>query len=268
MTFLCPVFRVKKYLAYRAKSKGRHGTHSPFVYELLEEVMDERKTFYAFETIEARRQVLLESNQRIHVVDYGAGSKFNTQNTRRVASIAKHSLKAPRYARLLFRLCNHLRYQKVMELGTSLGITTAYLAASGAQVTSLEGCASCIRIAEKGLKDLGYLHACALIEGRFEDTLMHPAGSGSELLNQAYDLIFIDGHHQGEALLRYAELLIPHLSPNGCLAVDDIHWSEDMFAAWNTLKERKEFQLSIDLFEMGLLFKRPGMSREHHTLRY
>lgn len=268
--------RVKKYLQYKIKAKGSHGVHSPFVFALLQEVLNKKKKYYPFAEIEKRRKNLLSNSTRIEVNDYGAGSKFSKSGYRKVSNIAAHSLKSPKYAQLLFRLCNHCRYQKVLELGTSLGITTAYLAASGAQVVTLEGCGESIRIAEKGLRLLGYQNRCTLVEGPFENAIAHPAVLGSkegaldttEGIQHHYDLIFIDGHHEGTALLDYAYKLIPSLNAGGCLVIDDIHWSNDMYDAWQALQRHESFNLSIDLFEMGLLFNKPEMVRQAHVLSY
>ena len=257
------VFRAKNFVRYWLRAKGRHGTHSPFAYALIEEVINPKKQYYAFDAIEDERMRLLGSSERIAVTDLGAGSKRLKGHLRSVSDIAATAVKRPKYAQLLFRLVQHLHYRDVLELGGSLGITTAYLAAAAERVTSIEGCSEHIRLAGEVHRRLQLNGKITLINDAFDRALGHPA----EGEKKNYDLIYIDGDHRGEALLRYVELLLPRLNATGCLVVDDINWSADMHAAWETLRADPRFEVSVDLFEMGLLFLPRGIEPQHFVLR-
>lgn len=253
------MFRAFAYLRYLWKAQGIHKAHSPFIFSLFNEVLNRNKHFYVFDHIEAQRRLLSKDHGLISVEDHGAGSNRLKGNVRRISSIANSSLKRPKYAQCLFRLCDHLHAKQVLELGTSLGLTTAYLAAATEEVTSVEGAPEIAHIARNQLKQLD-LHA-TVVNAVFAEVL-------PELQTKEYDVIFIDGHHKGEALLSYAEALIPTLTENGVLVVDDINWSSDMQTAWQQLAQRQEFELAVDLFEMGILFKRKGMQKQYQVLRY
>lgn len=258
----CSMFRLTQYINYRLRAKGPHGVHSPFVFQLVEEVLNEQREFYAFEALEEQRQKLLASQEVIQVTDLGAGSKVLKGNQRMVGDIAKTAVKAPKYARLLFRLIAHEKYTSVLELGTSLGMTTAYLASAAQKVVSLEGCPQHLRVAAQVADELGLTGRMTFLNGNFDDLLIHPA------VQAEFDLIFIDGNHRGDALLRYFKKLRPLLRDGGCFVIDDIHWSPDMFEAWEQLRSDEHFELSIDLFELGLLFSGRDMVKQHFTLRY
>lgn len=254
--------RVVQYARYLIHSHGRHGVHSPFVYRLIEEVLNDSKRYYPFEALEAERSKLLHTREKIEVLDLGAGSHTQKGAVRKVSAIAASALKRPKYARLLFRLVNHLKYRDVLELGTSLGITTAYLAATGARVVTLEGCGNTQRIAASSLENLELSSNVQCIEGAFEATIHHPA------VQAEFDLIFIDGHHIGSAMLAYYAELRKRLKPGGCVIIDDINWSKDMHDAWKSLLLTTDLHLRIDLFEMGILIDRPEMEAQTFTLRY
>lgn len=254
--------RALQYLKYRLKAKGAHAVHSPFVFSLITEVLNKKKSFYAFDAIEKRRKSLLASNNVIEVNDLGAGSKSLKSNRRKVSDIAKTALKQKKYAQLLFRLVDHCKYNSVIELGTSLGITTAYFAHAGADVLTIEGCQNHTKIALEGFRSLQCDERITCLNGNFDDLLDHPAVQADT------DLIFIDGNHKGEALLRYFHALKSRVKPNGCMVIDDIHWSDDMRDAWRLIVDDPDFSISIDLFECGLLFKREGVVKQHFTLRY
>jgi predicted O-methyltransferase YrrM len=83
-----------------------------------------------------------------------------------------------------------------------------------------------------------------------------------------FDLIFIDGHHDGNALIAYIAQLKPFLTEESVLILDDIRWSASMYKAWEELKKDPFFHLSIDLFRCGMLAKRSHQQREHFMLRY
>src|SRR5690606_3321143 len=95
---------ILSYFSYLLKARNQHGIHSPFVYELYNNVIKDQTPFYIFQDIESIRAKLLLSNLEIEVSDYGAGSQLHFSNKRKISAIAKNSLKAPKYAQLLFRL--------------------------------------------------------------------------------------------------------------------------------------------------------------------
>lgn len=251
--------RILSFAKYLISAKGVHGAHSDFVYKLFFDVFNDDKVFYAFSKIESKRAKLKKMSSVIEVVDFGAKGDGQTVTTRVVSQIAAKSLKHPRYARLLFRLVNFMNYTDILELGTSLGITTLYLsAATKGSVITIDASEAISKIAS-GLNE----------EHRKINYRMNSFDKElPNLKNQSFDFIFIDGDHKGESLLRYYELLRPRLKENGCIVVDDINWSPDMSAAWKQLCGKPDINLSLDLFELGILFSRPGMVKQHHVIRY
>jgi predicted O-methyltransferase YrrM len=256
-----------RYLSYRWKARGGrgHGIHSPFVFDWVMQVLNDDRFFYAYESIEQQRQLLLNSSEKMEVVDWGAGGAEKKDTTRSVKDVAARSLKPPKYARLLFRLVQHYQCKNVLELGTCLGITTSYLAAasSDVQVTTLEGAPSYARKAREIWQNLG-LNNIRLIEGNFDDTLLKVVKKDSP-----WDLVFIDGNHRLEPTLRYFEQILPHTHAGTLFVFDDIHWSREMEQAWQKIQQHPSVTLTIDLFFVGLVFIRPEqMAREHFIIPF
>ena len=129
-----------RYLFTAANGKG-HGVHSPFVFEFITRVLNDNRRFYAFDAIEKIRTQLLSNHALIEIQDFGAGSRVAKTNTRKISDVAKGSLKPAKYSQLLFRMIDFYAPKQIIELGTSLGITTAYLASANpaAKVTTFEG---------------------------------------------------------------------------------------------------------------------------------
>ncbi|HEY4797685.1 MAG TPA: SAM-dependent methyltransferase, partial [Bacteroidia bacterium] len=132
------LYFIIKSIRYFFASKNAHGIHSPFVFELYNEVICKKNNYYVFDRIEQQRQKLLVSTKSIDVTDLGTG-KSGKKN---IAGIAGRSLKSKKYGQLLFRLVNRFKPETIVELGTSLGITAAYLASANpkAKIVTIEGC--------------------------------------------------------------------------------------------------------------------------------
>ena len=116
-----------KYLRYfltASNGKG-HGTHSPFIFKFITSILNSKEYYPEYETVEAIRQELLLDSSFLEVEDLGAGSTISTAEHRTVASIAKNAAKPPKFGQLLFRMVRHYRPQSVLELGTSLGVSTS-----------------------------------------------------------------------------------------------------------------------------------------------
>lgn len=253
----------KAYLQYRMRAKKRHGVHSPFVYALSEEVFHKKDAEKA-EEIGALRKVLLRNRTAIEVKDYGAGSRKGSKPNRTIAEIARNSTSPETMAQMMQRLISYLRAENVLELGANLGLTTAYLAAApveNLQVKSLEGDPSLAKIAVKNLQKIGL--EAEIVVGKFEDTLDLTLARLPQI-----DFAYIDGNHRKAPTLDYFQKLLNKTTDNSVLAFGDIHWSEGMEEAWQKIKEDDRITLTIDLFDLGLVFFRKGHAeKEHFTIR-
>ncbi|MEO6252212.1 MAG: class I SAM-dependent methyltransferase [Ferruginibacter sp.] len=258
---------VKKYLHYyltASNGKG-HGVHSPFVFDFIKNVLRDKKEYEYYRVIEKGRQQLLKQKGSIEVEDLGAGSAIIKTNKRVVADMAKSSLKPAKYARLLYRIVNYYKPVTILELGTSFGITTAYLAAAGhnAKVYTIEGSPAIADIAKKTFSRVGLTNV-ELSEGNFDIVL-------PKLLTKLgnIDLAFIDGNHRKEPTLGYFAQLLNCSTPSTILVFDDIHWSVEMEEAWALIQQHPAVTLSIDLFFIGIVFLNADFNhKQHFTIRF
>jgi predicted O-methyltransferase YrrM len=252
------------YLLYRAKSFKLHGVHSPFVFNLYNHVIRHDGAYYAYPRVEAVRKNLLAEERTIEVTDFGAGSKTINYKTRKVSDIARTSAKPAKYGQLLFRLVNHFQPRYVFELGTSLGITTAYLAeaARKAQVFTFEGCPTIAGVAKENFEYL-HLHNITQITGNLDQTLQHQLDQIAQL-----DLAFFDGNHRYEPTIRYFTQCLTKAHENSVFVIDDIYWSPEMKRAWQEIKKHPQVGQTIDLYFVGLVFFRTTQPKEHFTLAF
>lgn len=250
------------FVKHRLKAQSLNDVHSPFVFDLAEKVLKSDEGFYVFKAIEYERQKLLSSSKTLTVQDFGAGSKSLTSNQRLVKDIAKTSLKPAKYAQLLFKIINHLHYKNIVELGTSLGITTSYLAspAKDIRVLSLEGAEEIANEAKKIHQNL-HLNNIEILLGKFEDNLT--------LCSQkmpSIDVLYIDGNHRKIPTLNYFQHFLPQLHSHSMVVFDDIYWSKEMTQAWQEIKQHPKVNVTIDIFEMGLVFLRTEQPKQHFKI--
>ncbi len=256
-----------KYLLYwiRASNGKGHGVHSPFVFDFVTNVLRNKSTLSCGEAIEARRNKLLADQRVITVDDFGAGSSLIKTRERKVAAIAKSSLKPKKYAVLLCRIAHYFEPALIVELGTSLGITSAYLASvpSTKKLFTFEGAASIAKIAAEQFRDLQLDNVDQRL-GQFEKTLPEFIASVSRI-----DLFYLDGNHQKKPTLDYFNQLLSVAEEPSVFVFDDIHWSAEMEEAWEVVKAHESVTMSIDLFFIGIIFLRKDfLVRQHFTIRF
>ena len=258
------LFQLLAYLRFWLRSGNAHGLHSPFVFGLYTSVVRHTGIYRAYAPVEARRQQLLNSSASISVTDFGAGSHTGAGRQRRVADIARTAAKPRKLAQLLFRLVNYLRPATMLELGTSLGLTTAYLASadSRSRVVTFEGCPNVAAVARETFAALDLQHV-AVVEGNLDHTLAPTLAA----LGAPVDFVFFDGNHRYEPTLRYFEQCLAHRTDESLFVFDDIHWSADMERAWETIKAHPDVRLTVDLFYIGLVFFRKNQPKQHFWLR-
>lgn len=253
---------LKAYLKYKIKSLNSHGIHSPFVFEFYNEVI--KKSGHTEDrSIQALRSSLLKDKTEVQVTDLGSGSKKNQSATRRISEIAKNAGISRKYGRLLARIIQFYSLESVLELGTSLGLGTAYLSISEkCKVDTIEGCPNVSNQARKNLEGLKRTNVNS-IEGAFDDVIPDLLANRSKI-----DLIFIDGNHNYEATLKYFNLFMTKAHNNTFLVFDDINWSEGMRKAWDEIIASPEIHVSLEFFRMGIVLKRAEQEKQHFVLKF
>ena len=257
----------KKYIHYYfTSSNGKgHGIHSPFVFDFIKNVLNDKKKYECYESIEKKRNELLQDKRVVDVEDLGAGSLAVPFRKKRVCDITRSFLKSKKFAQLLFRIVQYYKPHNIVELGTSLGITTAYIASANknSEVFTLEGAKNIAAIAQENFKKLS-VQNIKQVEGNFDDTL---PGLLSQI--QKIDLAYLDGNHRKGPTLYYFDQLINKSTQSTILIFDDIHWSKEMEEAWKEIQQHNDVTLTIDLFFIGLVFfKKDFKAKQHFTIRF
>jgi predicted O-methyltransferase YrrM len=230
----------------------------------LDYACHDHDTSPAFEEIEKQRKLLLQSKKPILKMDKGAGSLSNTGQETTISKIARSALSKPYQCRFMSRIIHQSRARNILELGTSLGISTCYLAAGSPEgnVTTIEADPTIAGYAKKTFQQLGY-NQIHIHQSTFEEFFQAFGGEA-----RLYDFIFIDGHHRSAALWQYYSALRPSCHPHTIIIVDDIYWSPEMHLGWKRLIALPEITQSVDCFHFGILFFNPDfLEKKNHLVR-
>ncbi len=258
---------INKYIGYlwKASNGQGHGVHSPFVYAFIKNVLNTPSKGEDIHAIELYRQQLLNNQTQITILDLGAGANLQGNKSKTIAQIAKGALKPKKYSTLLNRIVAYYQPHQILEMGTSLGITTCYLAEGvpNASVVTMEGAPAVAQEALATFKHLGYQNI-QLIEGNFDQSLPQYL-QGISTIGIAY----VDGNHRYAPTMQYFNLLLNKSDEESIFIFDDIHWSSEMEKAWEEIKGDKRVSLTIDLFYIGIVFLKKGnKEKENFTIKF
>jgi predicted O-methyltransferase YrrM len=251
------IFQYIYYLFRSGHRKGFH-VHSPFVFNLITHVIEERTPYYKYSLIEKIRQLLLKTNKTIVVHNCGTG----ISGVQKISSLVKKSSKPKAYAQVLFRLVNFYNAKDILELGTSFGLTTMYLAApdSNSRVETMEGCKEIAEYAILNFKRAGFENI-KLHLGNIDENLPLILTGFKKL-----DFVFFDANHTKKATLNYFYQCLPKIHSQTVFVIDDIYWSKEMQEAWKEIIKNEKITVSIDMFFYGILLFNSELQKEDYTL--
>ncbi len=239
---------ILRFLRFSSRAKSIDLIDSPLLFDLCKILRDKYIDPTEQSTIENRRTELINDRSIIQRQSLGAVSKMNPHEKISISQLAQSSV-SPRYkCELLTGLVKWTRARRVLELGTSLAISSSYMATIDDVVTidTVEGSSS-----------IGTINAQVTLNSKIT---CHIDSFTSFITHQKerhtkYDCILLDGHHQYESTIEYVDECMDLLNPGGYLILDDIYWSSGMMDAWQVIKCRSDYNLSIDVFFYGILSK-------------
>lgn len=251
------------FLVYFISAGTAHSVHSPFIYDFVTRVLNARRQKPAYHGIELVRTRMLTSRSLVEVQPLGAAGGTETKKVM-LKTLTARTSKSAKYGELLERICEYYQPRYAIEIGTSLGISTMYQALGLTQgyLLTLEGNEASLKIAKHNAEKLGFQNI-QFVEGLFEKTLPMVVQAIPHI-----DYVFFDGNHTMQATLDYFEQCLTKSHENTIFVFDDIRWSDEMFKAWQKIKNHDKVRVTVDLFFMGIVFFRPGQEKEHFTIRF
>ena len=256
------IHQVKSYLKYWLDAVNKHSLHGPFIFDLYTKAI-QKNTQQDFNRIEQLRLQLLKSNKLIKVIDFGSKQGSYHQKERKIADIAAKSLVKPRFGALYNNLVQYLNCKHVIELGTSLGIGSAYLAWNNQiEIDTFEGCTETASLAQFHFEYLE-LKNIQIHIGNIDKLLPDYL-----LTKKKIDFVLIDANHTYDASMRYFRWMLNKVHKHSILVIDDIHYDKEMESAWREICANEQVYCTVDLYSCGLVFFDPTLTKQHHTLDF
>jgi predicted O-methyltransferase YrrM len=257
------IHQSKSYIKFIRLSKNRHGVHSPFVYDLVTKCFNDKTKYPEYEILKSHRKALRSDTSTFEMKDFGQGSRVFKGNARKVSAVVKNAGMRKKRQKLLFRLAKYFKSENILELGTSLGLGTLALSLSNefAAIHTVEGCPNTLNNAQEYFEKFN-LHNIQIHQQLFSEFL-----ESQNFGTEKYDLIFIDGDHNGERTFGYFNSLLKSVHNNSVIIFDDIYWSRDMTEAWQKIIANEHVTVSIDTFQWGLVFFRKEQPKQHFVIR-
>lgn len=252
--------RLASFLQHYFSSKSRHGVHSPFVFDLIDQCLYQqggvdRKNF------KSTKAQLIQNHQQLIGYDYGS-EIHNDQIVYKVSELAKGSTLRKFEVDLLLRLSKYHQSNAFLELGTNIGLTALSLAKTNGQlnVTTVEGNSSICEFA-KSLFEANSALNIKSINSTFSDYLANANET-------SFDMIFIDGDHKEKPTLENYQKCKSLLKGNGPIILHDIYWSKGMRNAWRKIISDPDATVTVDLYFFGLVYFRKGQEKQHFSIRF
>ena len=256
-------FQIKTFVRHWLNEVDDHSLHSPFFFDFYKNVIHNESGADQFKPIEDLRLKLLEDKTSITIEDWGSTPSQNNGAQRTIGEVASTSLSPQKFAALYNRILQYQNAKIVVELGTSMGLTSLYLGKySGSRVYTFEGSKTLANIALTHFEffETNNIH---LVVGKIDNTL-------PEFLQKPGNISFVlmDANHRYEPTIRYFNWLVKRLDEKSIVVIDDIYRSSEMEKAWLELRRHDLVYGSIDLYRCGILFFDTRINKQHFTLSF
>lgn len=237
---------------------NEHGVHSPFVFDLLNDVIYNKTDYYFYRGIENVREELLKSKI---IIDFQEGKS----HVKRKVSILTKQYEIPvKYGQLLFRLINRFQPHRVIEVGSMMGISTSYIAAANSKikVLNIQKDRHTAEVAKENFRKLRLKNIETVIAD--VDNVL------PEILSKSgpSDFVFINKNLKHENILSYFYQCLEKADESSVFVICDIYKTAQMKECWTQIKNDNRVTVTIDLFFIGIVFFRKEQVKQHFVIKF
>lgn len=245
---------LRKKISYLWKARHRHGhgIHSPFLFRLITEVMENNGNYSAYPLLKAADENVRNMLRILDMKSYHTGGK--SEYGCNFQEIKRMHLLPERFDRLLFRLVNDFRPERIAFYGSTFGVTLLALALADrrvqleAQIENDHYRSFCRRLAE--VYEVGNIHITETERAVFPDFIVLQDPLNPNYCDRILSQILINPDF------------------NGVIVVCGIHACAGIEDVWMKHKKDPLIRVALDLFEIGIFICRKGLQKEEFVLRF
>lgn len=228
-------FQIRAYFTFLWRSFHLHGIHSPFIYALDSLCFDDKKHYSFYKKLQVFKNDLLKND-----VKFGASSF--------------------KKSRLLYRLVNHLKIEKALELGFSDGLETLAIASGNTK--------SILVVDHQPIPKMIDEYFAQDVTKKIVQSVISPESFLKTLENNAtYDLVFFYENTSAASTFSYFEKALPLTHNDTVFVFEQIHASKESEQLWENIQQHHKVQVTVDTFYLGFVFFRKEQTKENFVIR-
>lgn len=248
-------------LLYRClRYRKGYGVHSPFVYNLITKVIEEKCSYYSFYDIELLRRSLLYREEVVACPDRQHPGRIKQ---RQVGEIVRQEAIKASHGALLFRLVNYFKSRHILQLGPNMGISTLYLTsyAKDLRCIALEAVPEFAVIARHTFE-------------RAHNPIDLRVGTYAELLPKALadmeriDFIYFNTLYEQQHNLSLFETCLRYVNDDTLFVFEGIKASQKMRDFWKAVCARQEVTVTVDLYTLGIVFFNRKLNKRDYIVYF
>ncbi len=255
-------FRVTSFIKFLWYSTNQYGIHSPFIYQFLIKCLYKGIPKSQLNALKHNREFILSSKTVPEIKAPGQESVQLKSKTRQVCDVAETNGMSLHKSKLINKMISYFNVTSTLELGTSAGLGSIAMATQQPQnsIDSVEAGLQAFKVTQKNL-ELLQLKTITLYNSSFQDFLQ-------ELPDQkTYDLIYLNCQHDEQLTWECFLQLKTHMHSDSIIILDEIYCSKGMQNIWATICKDESVKVSLDLYFWGILFFKPGLSKQDFKIR-
>lgn len=232
-------------LLYRSiRYRKGFGVHSPFVFNLITKVIEEKCSYYSFYDIELLRKQLLQN--------------------RSIGEIVKREAIRPKHGALLFRLTNYFKSKNILQIGTTMGLSTLYLTsyATGLRCIALENVPEFATIARQAFAKEGR-NPIDLRIGNYKDLLPQALHDINSL-----DFVFFNTLYEQHNNLWLFNECMKYAHNDTVFVFEGIKANRKMREFWNEICACPEVTVTLDLYSLGIVLFNKKLHKQDYIVYF
>jgi len=247
-------YRIRSKISYFLKARHRkgHGIHSPFLFRLITNVVEENGFYSAYPKLAAAEEHV---RSMVRILDKEFWQEPTALSKGKALPFYRpQHLLAPRFNRLFFRLVNDFSPQQITFFGNSFGVSLLALALADSRIPT-----------NAIVPDYRYRAFCQRLVEEYEVSNVEVREIGNAIAADFLVLHYPEDPVRCEAIL--AEV-VGRPDFKGVVVVCGIHTSRRMESVWHNYKQIQQVRIALDLFDIGLFICKSGLQKEEFVVRF